>query len=168
MEILVNLGIQDWKNYQAYLEKDISSRKKLWFDSFWFNLISWFVIAIVFFTFIQGTDEFNWSTAGVVAFFFIFIYIQLILSSIKFKKGFEPLQSGSFCGRHAFRFDDDGIYSEGEGYHGTHKWSLVQRIERTNDAIYIFIDSALAFILPVSQLENPDEFYEFILNKQRI
>jgi hypothetical protein len=168
MEITVDLGIQDWKKYQAYIEKNISSKTKMWFDSSWFNTILWFVIAIVFFTFIQGTDKFNWPTAGIVTFFFVFIYIQLLFSGIKFKKGFEPLEGGSFCRRHIFKFDDNGIHSEGDDYQCSQRWSLVQRIERTDEAIYIFIDSAMAYIFPTQQLENPDEFYEFILNKQKI
>ena len=168
MEISVKLDIQDWKTYQTYLEKNLSARNKPWLDSLWFNLVSWFVISLVFFTFIQGTDEFNWTTAGVVSLFFIFIYVQLILSGVKIKRAFEPLPEGSFCGRHTFHFNDNGIHSEGKGYHGEHSWSLVQRIERTNDAIYIFMDSALAFIFPLCQLEDPEGFYEFVSSKRKM
>lgn len=165
MEILVNLDIKDWTAYQAHLEKSLSVRNKPWFDGFWFNLISWFVMSTVFFTFFQSSDEFNWSTAGIVTCLFVFIYIQSFFRGIKIKRAFEPLPDGSFCGRHKFNFDDSGICSEGDGYHAEHKWSLVQRVERTNSAIYIFIDSTLAFIFPISKLENPDDFYDYVSSK---
>ncbi|RBP48813.1 YcxB family protein [Arenicella xantha] len=156
---------EDWQKFQSYLETDLCRSKKMWHESVWFNLISWFVIAIVFFTFFQSKSEFSWATAGIVSFFFVSIYAQLVLTGIKFKKLCAPSEKGSFIGEHRFRFNESSIQSEGLGYTATHDWSVVKRVAKTNDAIYLFLDNAVAYIFPLSQIEDSGQFYEYINTK---
>ncbi|WP_075186168.1 YcxB family protein [Teredinibacter haidensis] len=156
---------EDWKKFQSYLEKDLCKSKKMWYETLWFNFVSWFGIAIVFFSFFQSKSEFSWATAGIVSFFFVFIYAQLILTGIKFKKLCAPSDKGSFIGEHRFKFDESAIHSEGSGYTAKHNWSVIKRVAKTNDAIYLFLDNAYAYIFPVSQIEDPDKFYEYVSAK---
>lgn len=165
MELNINYEKEDWKDFQSFLEKYLCKEAKAWYDSFWFNMAVWFVIAFVFFTFFKSGVEFSWATAGIVSFFFVFIYMKMILVAKKYKKAFEPLSGGVFIGKHDFVFGDDGFSSKGNGYNGFHNWGLIKKIENTEKAIYLFIDSAYAFIFPKSKLNDPDEFHRFVLSK---
>ena len=162
MEQIFKYQKEDWQIFQSYLEKDLCKSTKMWYESSWFNMVLWFIIALVFFTFFQVTSEFSWPTAGIVSFFFVFIFGQLVLNGLKFKKLCSPSKEGTFIGEHRFKFDEEGIHSEGDGYRAIHNWSVVKRVVKTDKAMYLFLDSALAYIFPLSQLEDPEKFYEYI------
>lgn len=165
MELILRYEKDDWKNFQSFLEKDLLKSTKMWYDRAWFNVALWFVIAFAFFTISENVSEFDWITAGIVSFSFIFIYAQLLLTGLKFKKLCAPSENGSFLGEHRFRFDENAIHSEGKGYKANHNWSVVKRIARTNDAIYIFLDSAYAYIFPLSKIEDPEQLYDYASSK---
>ena len=137
----------------------------MWHENLWFNLFAWLVIATVFLLFFQSESEFSWATAGIVSFFFIFIYAHLALKGIQFKNLCAPSNDGSFIGEHRFKFDESGIHSKGAGYAATHNWSVVKKVVKTSDAIYLFLDNANAYIFPVAQLEDLDKFYEYVSAK---
>lgn len=153
---------EDWKKFQSYMEKYACKSNKMWFESLWFNFFSWLVIGFVFFSFFQSKKVFDWPTAGIVAFFFILVYAQLILSGMKVRRLCAPSEGGLFIGEHRFKFDENCIYSEGSGYTATHNWSVVKRIIKTDEAIYLFLDNAYAYIFPLSQIEDFDCFYTYI------
>ena len=81
-----------------------------------------------------------------------------------YEKMLEPSESGTFCGDHAFEINETEILSEGKGYSGKHDWQIVKHIEKTDEMVIIFLDSAYGFIFPLSQLEGPEAFYQFITN----
>ena len=118
IEQIVRYEKEDWKKFQSFLEKDLRKSTKMWYERIWFNFILWFVIALVFFTFFQSRSEFNWATVGIVRFFFIFIFAQVILTGLKFKKLCVPSKDGSFIGEYRFKIDDEAIHSEGKGLKG--------------------------------------------------
>ena len=162
MENIFKYEKEDWVKFQSFLEKDLCNSTKLWYEKLWFNFILWFVIAVVFFTFFQSSQEFSWATAGIVSFFFIFIFAQIILNGIKFKGLCAPSENGSFIGEHRFKFDDEAIHTEGNGYKASHDWRVVKRINKTDEAIYLFLDNAYAYIFPLSQIADVDSFYSYI------
>lgn len=162
MHISIKLELEDWLQFQSYIEKELSKAVKSWTDSFWFNFVLWAVIAFFFMSVFQNTSEIHWPTAGVVSAFFILLFILFFFNLAKLKKAFAPSESGVFIGEHHFVFDEDGIKSKGQGYEGSHDWSIVKRIERTNGMILIFLDTAYAYVFPESKLENPELFYNYI------
>ncbi|MEW8587059.1 MAG: YcxB family protein [Candidatus Thiodiazotropha sp.] len=160
---MIKLEVGDWYKFQSYLEKEIPRRTaKSWMNGFWFNLVLWGVIAFFFMAIFQNTGDFHWPTAGVASAFFILMFILFIFNLTKFKKAYAPSENGVFVGEHRFVFDEEGIKSQGQGYKAMHSWSLVQRIERSNGMIFIFMDSAYAYVFPESKLKNPEEFYKYI------
>ena len=162
MDILIKLEIEDWNKYQSYIEKELSKSVKSWTDSFWFNLILWAVIGFIFMSIFRNLSEIHLPTIAVVSVFFILLFVLFIFNLLKLKKAFAPSKSGIFIGEHQFVFDEEGIKSKGQGYEGKHSWSVVQRVERTNGMIIIFLDTAYAFIFPESKLEKPDQLYNYI------
>lgn len=140
----------------------------MWYESIWFNFSSWIVFAIIFLTLFQDINEISWSTAGFISIFFIFIFTQFILTGLKFKNQCAPSERGIFIGEHRFKFDENSIHSEGIGYNATHDWSIVKRLEKTSEYIYLFLDNAHTFIFPLCQIEESAKFYDFISSKINI
>ncbi|UHQ53848.1 MULTISPECIES: YcxB family protein [Microbulbifer] len=165
MEQVFRYQREDWEKFQSFLEKDLCRSTKMWHERPWFNVTLWFIIALVFLTFFQDGSEFSWPTAGIVGFFFILIFTQVILAGLKLKKLCAPSEEGMFIGEHRFKFDEEGIHSQGKGYSATHNWSVVKRAVKTDGAIYLFLDNAYAYIFPLSQLEDPGKFYDYVDSK---
>ncbi|MCF6262972.1 MAG: YcxB family protein [Xanthomonadales bacterium] len=167
MDISIKLEVEDWYQFQSYLAKELPKAVKSWTNSFWFGLIVWAAIAILFMSVSQITSEFHWPTASIVSVFFILLFALYIFNLIKFKKACAPSEAGAFIGDHQFVFDEEGIKSQGYGYEGKHSWLLVQRIERTNGMILIFLDTAYAFVFPESKLEDPEQLYNYIIEQYK-
>jgi len=165
MELNIRYEKDDWIAFQSYLEKEMCKSTKSWHDSMWVNFVIWLVIAFTFFSYFQSGLTFSWSTAGIVSFFFIFIYAQIFLSSIKIKEAFRPLEGGTFLGEHQFTFDNEYIHTKGKGYKASHSWGVITRLKKSDEGIYLFLDSAYAYIFPLSKLENPDQFYQYVTEK---
>lgn len=83
----------------------------------------------------------------------------------KVRKSFEPSDTGSFCGVHRFRFTEQGIESEGNGFVTNHSWQIVKKVERTQGMILIYFDTAIAYAFPESKLSDPDGVYKYILER---
>lgn len=155
----------DWIKFYAFLQKDLCKPSEVWYVSAAKNIALWFAIALIFFLFFQKIDEFSWSSAGIVSFFFALIAAEITFTALRYKKRSAPSESGIFIGSHAFKFDESGILTSGKGYSAGHDWSAIQRVVRTDGAIYLFLDTAYGFILPLSQINNVEELYEFINEK---
>lgn len=169
MEQVFNYTVDDWKKFQSFLEKDLcKSESTKWYKEAAYNIILWCVIAIFFFILFRNFNEFSWLTAGIVAFFFVSIFVYVILTAAKFKKRCAPSPEGIFIGEHSYAFDDDGIHTKGRGYSATHNWSIVQRAVKTDEAIYLFLDSAYAYIVPLSQISEPEKFCAYLSSKLNV
>ncbi len=162
MDILIKLNLEDWYKFQSYIEKEIPKTVKSWTNSSWFKVVLWAVIAFFFMSLFQNTGKIHWPTAGMVSAFFILLFTLLFFIMSRIKKAYAPSENGVFIGEHLFSFSEEGIKSKGQGYEGSHDWSLVQRIERANGMILIFMDTAYAYVFPESKLEEPEEFYKYI------
>ena len=162
MEILIKLEMEDWKLFQLHLEKELPKTIKSWTNSLWFNLILWAVIAFIFMSIFHNTSQIHWPTAGFVSVFFILLFSLFIFNLTKVRKAYAPSENGVFIGEHKFTFNEEGIKTTGHGYEGSHNWSIVKKIDRVNDMILIYLDTAYAYVFPENKLENPDEFYKYI------
>ncbi|MBT2786736.1 MULTISPECIES: hypothetical protein [unclassified Halomonas] len=162
MEILIDLQKKDWKNYQAYIEKELPKQQKTWMDRFGINLVLWMIIVIFFMVISQGFIDFHWPTAILIATLFVLISVLFFFNVFRIRKAFEPLESGTFCGTHKFTFSDKGVASEGSGYKSHHSWKVVKRVEWAPGMILIYLDKAYAYVFPESKLDNPEVFYSYI------
>jgi len=162
MEISIILEKKDWKLFQANLEKELPKTIKSKTNSFWFNLILWAVLALVFLSIFHNISQIHWPTAGFVSVFFILFNGLFFFNLSKIRKAFEPSQNGVFIGKHNFVFNEEGIKSKCQGYEGYHSWSIVKKIDRVNNMILIYLDTAYAYIFPENQLDDPDQFYQYI------
>ena len=164
MELEINYELSDWLEFHKFLERRICRDSRAWWDSLWVSFLVWFLVAFSFFTFFQSNAEFSWPTAFIVALVSLYFVTQLVLGAIKVKRACQPMASGTFLGHHKFIVGEGGIKSTGADYEATHNWSAVQRVENTDKAIYVFIDSSSAFIFPRSKVENPEELLA-VINK---
>jgi hypothetical protein len=164
MELEIKYELSDWKTFQEFVEKRICKESKAWWDSMWVNLLLWFLLALTFFIFFQSGTGFNWPTAAIVAFALLYFFASIALNGIKAKRACQPSEGGAFLRHHKFIVNDEGITTIGADYEAKHKWSIVQRIENTEEAIYIFIDTIHAFIFPLSKVANPKELLA-VINK---
>lgn len=168
MEISIKLEADDWRKFQLYIEKELPKTVKSWTDGFWFNVILWTVITLIFLSLFQNSAKFHWPTAGFVSVIFIVMFALFIFNLVKQRKAYAPSEDGAFIGEHTFIFDEKGIRTKGKGYDGSHNWSIVKRIERVNGMLLIFLDTAYAFVLPESKLENPESLYNYISEQYKL
>ena len=154
MELEIEYELSDWKDFQSHLEKTIYKKSKQWWESMWVNLIIWLAVAFVFFSFFQSNVGFHWPTAGIMVFGFIFYFVLLVLNGIKAKRACQPVLGGAFLNKHKFILSDDRIITVGKAYEANYNWSMVQRVEKTEKSIYLFIDSIHALILPLSKVSD--------------
>ncbi|MEP6161956.1 MAG: YcxB family protein [Halieaceae bacterium] len=162
MEIQITLDKEDWKSFQGYAEKTLPKNLKSWMSSPWVNMLIWMLITIFFLSVFNQYSSFHWPTVTAMGAFFILLSALFFFNMFKLKKAFEPSDSGTFCGSHIFRFSEQGISSEGDGYRANHAWSIVKKIEREQGMILIFLDTAFAYVFPEPKLEDPDSFYAFV------
>lgn len=154
----------DYLKFQRFLEKDLSN-KKSFLTNFIIDYVVIFIFIFIYFRYFSGSELFSWETALLVATFFILIYLKILLIALKYRNSFTPSDKGPFIGEHRFKFDDSSIYSEGVGFQASHSWLIVKRIEKTENAIYVFLDSASAFVFPLAQIDNPIQFYDYLNSK---
>lgn len=162
MEIEITLEKEDWRRFQAHVEKQLWKQQKNWTDLFWVNLVFWALMAAILMMFFHKFSEFHWPSGLFVFVIFALIAALYSYKANKLRKAYEPMETGVFCGKHKFVFTDEEIISEGEGYQGRHAWKIVKRVERGNGIILIFLDTMHAYVFPEGKLDNPDEFYEYV------
>lgn len=164
MELEIEYELSDWKTFQEFVEKRVCKESKAWWDSIWVKSLLWFMLAFVFFMFFQSDAGFEWPTAAIVAFVLLYFFALTILDGVKAKRACQPADGGAFLRRHKFIINDEGITTTGTDYEAKHSWAIIQRFEKTEKAIYLFIDSVHAFIFPLSKVESPEELLA-VINK---
>lgn len=162
MEILIKLELEDWNLFQLHLEKELPKTIKSWTNSFWFNIILWAVISFIAMSIFHNISQIHWPTVGFTSIFFILFFGLFIFNLSKLRKAYAPSENGVFIGEHKFIFNEEGIKTTGQGYEGSHNWSVVKKIDRVNNMILIYLDTAYAYVFPENKLENPDQFYNYI------
>jgi len=162
MEILLNLEREDWEVFQSYTQREISRGVKSSSGGFWRSVLFLSVMSLIALFYFQGSREFHWPTATFVALIFTLIAAQFLYNLNKVKDASAPGDEGPFCGRHRLVISEDGISSEGNGYAGLHDWTTINKIERSDGLIMLYIDTLFAFIFPESKLEDPDALFAYV------
>ena len=162
MNILLKLEFEDWKKYQLYLEKITSQSVKSWADNIWLNIIFWGGFGYFSMGFLRNTGGIHWPTFAITFVFFLLNTTLIFYKQNKLKQAFTPSPSSIFFVENEYIFNEAGIETKSKDYETKQNWSSVQRIERTEEMILIFLDTNLAYVLPENKLENPDKLYSYI------
>ena len=165
MNILLKLEVEDWENFQLYVDKEIFSSVKPWVNNFWLNILFWGVFGYLSKAFLHKTGGIHWPTFTIVFVFFILIIILNTTKQAKIKQSFTPSESGGLFKQNQYYFNEKGIKITSQDFESNQGWSTVQRIVRAEGMILVFIDKTFAYIFPETKLENPDELYSY-LNEQ--
>lgn len=158
MEFKLELGKEDWRNFNTYLCKKLSMKNKTLFDNFFVSVFVWMIIGFVIIFTIKKFGGVHWPTAAITSLVFMFLYLVIFYKNKKIQAGFEPMDNGSFCREHTYKFSEEGISTED----GTISWDLILQIERAQGMIMLYMDTAFALIFPEHKLEHPDKFYDYI------
>lgn len=158
MEFELKLEKADWHVFNTYLCKRLSLKNKTLFDNFFFSVFIWMIIGFVIIIILKMFGGFHWPTAAVTSLVFVFVYLIIFYKNKKIQTAFEPMDNGSFCRAHIYKFSEEGI-STGDG---TISWDMILKIERAQGMIMLYMDTAFALIFPEHKLEHPDKFYEYI------
>lgn len=166
MIIKISLTKQDWLFFNKYLQKKKQKETKSFSNSFIGNLLIFFVIGLAAMFFLDG--QFHLPTAAATCLIFVMIVLQYSLNISKLRKALMPSESGVFVGQHAFEFGEEGISCSGKGYKSFHEWSIVKYLVFEEEYIMIFFDTAYAYIFPVNQIENLEEFKDILYKNRSI
>ena len=95
---------------------------------------------------------------------YVFLYFPKAVekSTIKqFRKNIAEDGNGAFIGKLVLEMDNGGITITNEHTSNMMKWSVFNRIELTDDHIFLYDSSVSAQIIPVSAFENADDKKSF-------
>lgn len=73
-----------------------------------------------------------------------------------------PEQGGSLLGPHVFSLTTEGLEDHGNASFSRTKWSAVQVIQETARHLFIFIDKAVAHIIPRRSFATPEDYEQFV------
>jgi len=162
MEERINLSVQTWDVFNQYLNSE-SPRKyyqsKL---SKVINSVAYFVLLIFLMGVLSNLGELHIPTLMTVLLFWFLTFILSLTTRKRLYKTYEPAQEGPFCGIHNFEFNEEGVKTSCEGHYAFNSWNIFKRVVNSHGLIMIFLDNAKALIIPIDQLENPDELLEYI------
>lgn len=161
-DLTIRYDHEDWLKFQAWLEKAIPKSVKSNQDHFLVNLIIWAFIAAGAMWLFRQTSHFHLPSAAYTTALCGLMFYAYIRYMMRLRKAFAPSEHGSFLGTHHFSFNDEGIQTEGRNYRCHHQWSAIQRLERDNGLIMLFVDTANALILPEHKLQDPDALFGYL------
>lgn len=162
MEILINLEREDWDIFQAHTQRGISRAVKSSSGGFWTSVLFLSAMLLLVLFYFQSSYQYHWPTAIFVAVICVLIAAQFLYNLNKIYNASGPDEEGPFCGRHRLVISEDGIASEGNGYAGSHDWTTIKKIDRSDGLIMLYIDTVFAFIFPESKLEDPDGLFAYV------
>ena len=165
LELSLTLTQDDWLRYQSYVERELPKHlPKPWSrQRFRSTLAISCVMALIFLVMFAFWQGWHWPTAINLFIVTATMFTLMVMELNRFKQSYLPSDQGPFVGEHHFVFDEKGITASGQGYRSFHEWVLVKRIDREQGLVLIFLDTALAFVLPEEKLQNPDEVYDTLV-----
>jgi hypothetical protein len=129
--------------------------------SFLKNFLIWCITTIVMMIIFQLMDfsltPFHKPTAFLVATPLVLL-IALLQSIFKnIQKSARPGEDSILIGQRTVEFSDEGFVQKDELNVSFIKWSALKELYEDGGDLYLFIDKALAFIIPASTFENDAE-----------
>lgn len=162
MELEIEYDLSDSNEFNDFFRKKVCAEAKAWWDSAWVSVVIWIVVALAFYAFARSGTKFSWPTAFIVAFFLLLIFGFLVLNSVKMRRAVRPSEDGIFLRRHKFQVTDAGIAVASAGYEARYDWTSIYSVEKTDKAVYLFLDTANAFIFPLSKVGDAEAFISVI------
>jgi len=166
MEIEIQLEKKHWMKFNKFVQKHRQKDLKGFKGGFFSNLAIWLILTLIFIGLFRTVQVWHWPTAIFVMTLFIAIIILFLWNMYSLQSSLMPSELGTFVGNHRFVFNEDGIHSEGKGYKAYHDWSVIKSVERNDDIIILFLDTAYGFLFPEDQLENPTEFINMVNHRR--
>ena len=170
-EFKVTLDDEDYILFNQYhLLNSSAGKKSLLFHRLTFPAIS--LLAIVIFILAEADQQLILSEAImliIVSVFFIIFSKKRILRSMK-KRIIKMKKDGRlpYHDEAVFKFDEENMYEIASMSENVTNYALIEKIAITDGAIYIYINSLSAYIIPVSVFATEaekSEFLEFISSK---
>jgi hypothetical protein len=72
-----------------------------------------------------------------------------------------PAKGGTMLGEHSLRFDSEGVSGKTAVSEGTIRWTGVLDIVETKKYFFMFVDTAVAFIIPKRAFASPADADQF-------
>ena len=165
MEAAINLGLKEWNDFNYYLEQSFADQSKTNWMAILSRVLLWFLIAFIFLITFQLRLTPQLVPVAVVAGLAAASYLLQSIRVQKIIALFTPSATGTFCGPVKFYFGQQKLEIVGEGHGGHINWTSVKKIEKDENLIMIFIDTAMAYVLPVEQLHDPEALYLYALER---
>ena len=89
------------------------------------------------------------------------VYPLLMMILLQFMR-FIPSKGGSILGKRTFKISNEGLIEISNSNTNVQKWASVKSVESNHNAVYIFVDNVMAYILPNRYFKNQEEQTSFI------
>lgn len=106
--------------------------------------------------------------ASMVMYIVAVMLVMLLLRRIFTRKAKQEYlnENQAFLRKKQVTIDENGFRESSDISEGYVKWQGVDRIERTNGLMFVFVDKMSAFVIPIRSFETPEQanqFYESML-----
>jgi hypothetical protein len=152
VNVIINSTItkQDYQLFHLYSMKRLLKGYAVW--SFFKNAAVWLFFVIVLVSFFGHLSSkkpiIDWHTAFTLALpIFLYLLAENLLHRA-IKKNFQPKDNGIMLGPKEFELTDVGIKEKHALGYCFYHWRAVDAVEEHNGAVYIFVDTATALIIP--------------------
>ena len=117
-------------------------------------------LAFVLFLTKKLSTNFSMSfTLGIIITYSVLYYIIIYYSLYKTKN--IPKENGSLLGPKAFDFAEDYIAYNDKDSSGQYKWTAIKSISESKHALYLYIDSNMAIVIPKRSFDNENHISSF-------
>ena len=90
----------------------------------------------------------------------LLIFLLRQLTIWKIKK--YPDENGALLGKKTYQLSDEGIREITDNSETLTKWKGIQRIEETNEYVFVFVDRIAAYIFPKREFKSKEELGQFL------
>lgn len=73
-----------------------------------------------------------------------------------------PAKGGTMLDNHNLKIDSEGVSAKGQVSEGSIRWSGVLDIIETKEYFFIFVDTAMGFIIPKRVFSSPADADQFL------
>lgn len=161
MEVTLHIDRADWERFQSFLVASLHKGRPFRIDSSSVAIL----IAVLATAFLVYVVDAHLQTLVAVTGLFLFGIVVYFWEQAKLRERLQPLDDGWMLGQRRFRFSDDGMIVVSPNSEAFISWNAVRKIERAPGAIYIFVDSVAAFILPDDKVANAEKLYQHITDR---
>lgn len=155
MELEVEINRKDFVKFNQYILK---KKRALWHKFVTPSILVLFVILLN----INKISNISYIIAQVLIVLIIYYLFILILKPIfALRIKYLPSEKGSSLGKRKFKISDEGLCVTTANSESLRRWDGFQSIEKTKDYIYLFVDTHVAYIIPIRYFKSPEEYADF-------